>query len=76
MDAATKAVTIKFVGAGSIYPIEVFHKPFVGMVWLGAGILALGGFLSAYYRRRVVHQPDGLADESMQATGEKVLVNS
>ncbi len=53
MDAATHGITIQLTGSQWVYPVEVFHKPFVGLVWLGAGILAFGGFLSAYYRRRV-----------------------
>jgi hypothetical protein len=57
MDAATHGITIQLTSPQMIYPIEVFHKPFVGLVWLGAGILALGGLLSAYYRRRVAPLP-------------------
>jgi cytochrome c-type biogenesis protein CcmF len=34
-----------------IFPIELFYKPMTSLVWLGAGILAIGVAMSALYRR-------------------------
>ena len=34
-----------------IYPIDLFYKPMVILVWLGAGITAFGGAMAALYRR-------------------------
>jgi len=36
-----------------IYILEFFYKPMVILVWLGAGILFVGGLLTAWYRRKV-----------------------
>ena len=38
--------------ARPLYPVELFYKPMTGLVWLGAGILFLGGMMSAVYRRK------------------------
>ena len=54
IDAATHAAPIQLVFSPEIYPIEVYDKPFTGLVWLGTGIMTLGGLMSAYARRRVV----------------------
>lgn len=36
-----------------IYAIDLFYKPMVGLVWLGAAVTAAGGVMSAFYRRPV-----------------------
>ncbi len=51
MDAATKSVSVQLNYKRPIYPIEVFYKPLTGLVWLGLGILTLGGLLAAWHRR-------------------------
>ena len=54
MDAATKGVEIALLFSPPLYPIEIYEKPFTGLVWLGTGILTLGGAMAAFSRRRVV----------------------
>ena len=54
MDAATHAVDVQLFFSPPIYPIELYEKPFTGLVWLGCGVLTLGGLMSAFARRRVV----------------------
>lgn len=51
MDAASKAVTLRLQLTTPIYPIEIYHKPLTSLVWLGTGLMTLGGFLAAFYRR-------------------------
>lgn len=51
MDAADKSVTIQMGFTEPVYPVELYYKPLTGLVWLGTGILSLGGFLSAWSRR-------------------------
>ena len=43
-------VTLHYVQPA--YPLEVFFKPLTLFVWLGVGIMTLGGFISAAIRRR------------------------
>jgi len=52
VDAATGSVLLKALFKDAAYPIQMFYKPMVMLVWLGTGIMALGGFMSAFYRRR------------------------
>ncbi|MEJ5171897.1 MAG: cytochrome c-type biogenesis CcmF C-terminal domain-containing protein, partial [Fimbriimonadales bacterium] len=51
MDAATKAVDVQVYFTKPVYPIEVFIKPWTGLVWLGTGILTAGGLWAAWSRR-------------------------
>jgi len=51
MDAASKAAEIDLLYVNPVYPIELFYKPMTMLVWIGTGIMFLGGLLSAYYRR-------------------------
>lgn len=51
LDAATRAATVQLIFEKPIYPVEIFTKPLTGLVWLGTGILTLGGFMSAASRR-------------------------
>lgn len=51
MNAADKSVNIQLLFSSPIYPVELFYKPMTILVWLGAGIIAFGGLLSAFYRR-------------------------
>lgn len=57
MDAASGDATIDLQYKHPIFPIELFYKPMTGLVWLGTGILFIGGLLSAFYRRRRVSGP-------------------
>lgn len=52
MNAADKSVALQVFFSSPIYPVEIFTKPLTGLVWAGAGILTLGGLLSAFSRRR------------------------
>ncbi|HWA82140.1 MAG TPA: hypothetical protein VG820_01810, partial [Fimbriimonadaceae bacterium] len=49
----------------TIYPIELFYKPMTMLVWIGTGILTLGGLLSAFYRRyrRRLPEPEDVEKE-------------
>jgi cytochrome c-type biogenesis protein CcmF len=51
MDVSTGAVTLQMMFQKPIYPIEVFYKPMTILVWLGTGMMAFAGLLSAWYRR-------------------------
>ena len=51
MNAADKSVTLKVQLTTPIYPVEIFHKPLVGLVWLGTFIMTFAGFGAAFYRR-------------------------
>lgn len=42
-----------------LYPIEFFYKPFTGFVWLGVGIMSVGGLLAAWLRRPLPRRPGG-----------------
>ena len=77
MDAGSKSVTVQFETASTMFPVEVFQKPFVGFVWSGAGIMTLGGLLAAYYRRRVpVLETSQESRKKRQPAGGKVFVKS
>ncbi len=52
MDAATRAVDLKLMFQKPLYPLEVFYKPMTSLVWVGTGILTIGGLMSAFARRR------------------------
>jgi cytochrome c-type biogenesis protein CcmF len=69
MDAANRSVAIQVYFAGPVYPVELYYKPFTGLVWLGAGILFLGGMMSAFARRRPnisppINDPEALMEGS------------
>ncbi len=51
MNAADKSITLQFQLASPMFPIDVFHKPMTGLVWLGTGLMTVAGLFAAYYRR-------------------------
>jgi cytochrome c biogenesis factor len=51
LDAGDHSATIQVHLVHTIYPIDLFYKPMVILVWLGAGITAFGGVMAALYRR-------------------------
>ena len=53
MNVADKSVTLQVQLASPMYLIDIFHKPMTSLVWLGTGMMTFGGFLAAFYRRRV-----------------------
>lgn len=52
MEASDKSIEIQMGFTKPLYPIEFYYKPLTGLVWLGTGILTLGGLTSAFARRR------------------------
>ncbi len=52
MDPKTHAITVKLDYVQPAYPLVVYFKPLTLFVWLGVGIMALGGFLAAAGRRK------------------------
>ena len=54
VDAASHSTNVALMFAPPIYQIELFEKPFTGLIWIGTGIMTLGGLMAAYSRRRVV----------------------
>ncbi|MBN8689816.1 MAG: cytochrome c biogenesis protein CcsA [Armatimonadetes bacterium] len=62
MNAANNSATLQFNLASPIYPVEIYHKPLTIFVWLGTAIMALGGFMSALYRRA----PKATSDDSLE----------
>ena len=57
IDPATKAVKLQLMFAAPLYPIVLFYKPMTILVWLGTGIMTLGGLISAFSRRLRKSQP-------------------
>ena len=52
MNAADKAVTLTLNYKVPVFPVEIYYKPMTILVWLGVGILTLGGMIAAWDRRR------------------------
>jgi cytochrome c-type biogenesis protein CcmF len=63
MDAGSKSVSLQVVFSDAIFPIELFYKPLTILVWLGTGILFVGGLLSAWARRTRKLQPVSPVEE-------------
>lgn len=71
MDVATKSVTIQLHYVKPVWPIEIFYKPFVGLVWIGTGIMALAGFFAAWNRRsRRATPPADSTKEEIESSSE------
>lgn len=51
IDAGTKGAQVVLLYSSAIYPIEVYYKPMTFLIYLGAGILTIGGILAGFYRR-------------------------
>lgn len=67
MDAADKSVELQFNFVRPLYEVDFYYKPMVILVWFGAGIMTLGGLLSAWYRRRVLQAAQDLEAPRMEA---------
>ncbi|MCW5942690.1 MAG: cytochrome c biogenesis protein CcsA [Fimbriimonadaceae bacterium] len=52
LDAATGEATVQLRYVKPWFPIEIFYKPLTLLVWIGTGILTLGGLLAAWEKRR------------------------
>jgi cytochrome c-type biogenesis protein CcmF len=57
MDPKTHAITVKLDYVQPAYPVVVYFKPLTLFVWLGIGIMALGGLLAAAGRRKESSAP-------------------
>ncbi|MDB5562415.1 MAG: CcmF [Hyphomicrobiales bacterium] len=57
-------------GDGNTSVVRLWYKPFVTMIWLGAVIMALGGFLSLSDRRLRVGAPKRKARQPMAEPAE------
>ena len=53
MDPADKSVSLQLMFSPPLYPIVLFYKPMTILVWIGTGIMTLGGLMSAFARRVV-----------------------
>ena len=51
INAADRSVSLQFQLSSPMFPIDVYHKPMVGLVWLGTGLMTVAGLLAAAYRR-------------------------
>lgn len=51
MDAATGAASIQVYYKAPLYPLDIFYKPMTILVWIGAVVMTLGGFMAALSRR-------------------------
>lgn len=52
MNAADKSVTLSLAYNLPVFPIELYYKPLTILVWVGVGVMTLGGFIAAWDRRR------------------------
>ncbi|MCC7230843.1 MAG: cytochrome c biogenesis protein CcsA [Fimbriimonadaceae bacterium] len=77
IDAATQGAELQLYFREAVYPIEIYYKPMTGLVWAGAGILALGGFLAAFYRRTKPTKPGqtGELDSIQNSDSENEVPN-
>ncbi|MDR3691417.1 MAG: cytochrome c biogenesis protein CcsA [Fimbriimonas sp.] len=51
INAADRSINLQFELNDPMYPIDVYHKPMVMLVWLGTGLMTVAGLLVAVYRR-------------------------
>jgi len=61
IDAATKSATVTLFFVQPAYPVELFYKPLTIFVWIGVGVMTLGGFWAARSRSR--RTPGPMRDE-------------
>ncbi|HZH97999.1 MAG TPA: cytochrome c biogenesis protein CcsA [Fimbriimonadaceae bacterium] len=71
MNAADKSVILQMNYRSPVYPIDLFYKPMTGLVWLGTGILTIGGFWSAWNRRRYRKTAEDLHETAADEPIEK-----
>jgi cytochrome c-type biogenesis protein CcmF len=51
MDAADNSVELGLSYVKPVFPVDTFYKPMTILVWIGVGLMTIGGFMSALYRR-------------------------
>jgi LPXTG-motif cell wall-anchored protein len=52
LDAADGRATLQLITPELVIPVQLYFKPLTSLVWLGAGMMTLGGFLSILKRRK------------------------
>jgi cytochrome c-type biogenesis protein CcmF len=52
MDAKDYSATLQFFFIRPVFPLEVFFKPMTVLVWIGMGVMTIGGFWTLFYRGR------------------------
>lgn len=57
IDAGTNGAVFRFDYRQPAYPVEVFYKPLTLLVWIGVGIMFLGGLVAAFARKKGRERP-------------------
>lgn len=60
MDASDRSVQLQLFFSPPLYPITLFYKPMTILVWIGTGIMTLGGLIAAWARRPSKKAIDGV----------------
>jgi cytochrome c-type biogenesis protein CcmF len=78
MRAEDGSVGLQMLFATPIFPVTLFYKPMTILVWIGTGILFVGGLIAAIYRRARPRKPSdlGLSDESAPTPADAPLATS
>lgn len=69
MNAADKSMNFQLGYMRPIYWLDFYYKPMTILVWLGAGIMFVGGLISALYRRRVLKAVEELEESKAVESG-------
>ena len=69
INAADKEASFVIDYRTPAYPVEIFYKPLVILVWWGVGLMTVGGFVSAWARRMRGGQAKVVTDGAT-ATGD------
>ena len=59
VDPADGSANLQFKYTTPLYPVEIFYQPGTIFVWVGAGIMTLGGLLAAFSRARAAKPAAG-----------------
>ncbi len=70
MNAADHSSVVQVMYRTPAFPVEVFYKPMVRAVWLGVGIMTLGGLLSAWSRRAGSKRPTSPETDATEQPAE------
>ncbi|RIK01008.1 MAG: hypothetical protein DCC46_02635 [Armatimonadetes bacterium] len=73
VDPRSGAASIQLQFVRPLYFVELFYKPMTGLVWLGIGIMGIGGIMAAWYRRyrparTLPGQPAGIPEEASEVS--------
>lgn len=72
MDAATKSVVAQVYFKQPFYPMELYYKPLTSLVWIGTGILTLGGLMSVVHRRTRRRNDAGTVEETVEDSADTI----